>query len=212
MRPPLPARITGTTACVALTSVRTLASNRKSRVASASSWTGSPMRKAPLMLHRTSMPPNRSTVVATAPVRSSRFRRSATSSSLVGPPVSNASLSCSFRRPIRARFAPRAANAAATARPRCPAAPVTTTVRLAKSILLDPRIRQVGQGTSDAGLRSILHGCYRRSCRVPLSPSPASASRPAGPAPGTAGGRPRTAGDPTPRFPAARPPIRRPCA
>src|SRR5689334_9760874 len=99
----------GTTARAVLSTVRAFRSRRKSQSLALVSCTGEPMRKPPAMLQRTSTRPTPSTALAMLEAS----RRSTTG------------------RSHDTTFAPRAANAAATARPRFPAPPVTTTFSLA---------------------------------------------------------------------------------
>src|SRR5882672_10614545 len=133
MLPPPASSMRGTMARTICSTLRTLTSKRRFQVSSAVSWTSSPMRNAPAMLHRTSIRPNRAMAAAATSPAAPGATRSAATDSRPPPSGPNRSASDSRRRSTRTRLAPRSANAAATAAPRLPAAPVTTTVRPLKS-------------------------------------------------------------------------------
>src|SRR2546426_7792781 len=120
---PLPAAsIFGTTARAALITDFALRSSMSSQTLSGVSCTGCPMRKPPAILHRTSILGNRTAATACATdAASSRSARTRSLRSSSRPKADRKTLSS---RSIRTREAPADAKAAATARPRLPAAPV----------------------------------------------------------------------------------------
>src|SRR5438552_6385546 len=116
------ASIFGTTARAVLITDFALRSTMSSQTLSGVSCTGCPMRKPPAILHRTSIPGNRTAATACATeAASSRSARSTSLRSSSRPKADRRTLSS---RSIRTREAPADAKAAASARPRLPAAPV----------------------------------------------------------------------------------------
>src|SRR5882762_8343186 len=120
------ASIFGTTARAVLITDFALRSSMSSQTLSGVSCTACPMRKPPAMLHRTSILGNRT--AATACATDAASSKSARTRSLRSSSRPKADRKTSSSRSIRTREAPADAKAAATARPRLPAAPVTTQV------------------------------------------------------------------------------------
>src|SRR5882672_506925 len=156
--PPPAASIPGTTARAQLSTDLALRSSMRSQVSSLVSCTGCPMRKPPAMLQRISIrvPVGRARATDCASRRSAGAKRLALSS----PPY--AERRCSSCRSMRMSEAPSAANAAATARPRFPAAPVIRQVLPPK--LTARRLR----GRAALGLRPVPRRglCVGESARV----------------------------------------------
>src|SRR5690606_31312578 len=132
--------MTGTTARAVRSSVRTLMAKSDSQVASSVSWTALPMANPPAMLQSTSIRPKRASAAATMASTAAWSTRSAGTSSRRSDSAPWAASSPSRDTSTSTRLAPRAPKACATALPRLPAAPVTTTVRPVKSIVpsMDP--------------------------------------------------------------------------
>src|SRR5882762_10127682 len=120
------ASIFGTTARAVLITDFALRSSMSSQTLSGVSCTGCPMRKPPAILHRTSILGNRT--AATACATDAASSRSARTRSLRSSSRPKADRKTSSSRSIRTREALADAKAAATARPRLPAAPVITQV------------------------------------------------------------------------------------
>src|SRR4051812_3442285 len=154
--PPPPLSIAGTAARAALSTLRALRPMRKSQSESFVSCTGDPMRKPPAMLHRTSMRPKRSSAFPTAEATLSGFKRFTSTNTRFGSSCSSPRF-----RSRRASFAPRPANAFATARPRLPEAPVITTVRSVNCIAL-PRMVGAVAALEDTVLPQDLAGLELR--------------------------------------------------
>src|SRR6266581_4669023 len=116
------ASIFGTTARATLITDFALRSSMSSQMFSGVWCTGCPMRKPPAILHRTSIPGNRTP--ATACATDAASRRSARTRSLRSSSRPKADRRTLSSRSTRTREAPADAKAAASARPRLPAAPV----------------------------------------------------------------------------------------
>src|SRR6266705_22335 len=116
------ASIFGTTARTVLITDFALRSSMSSQTFSGVSCTGCPMRKPPAILHRTSIRGNRT--AATACATDAASRRSARTRSLRSSSRPKADRRTLSSRSTRTREAPVDAKAAASARPRLPAAPV----------------------------------------------------------------------------------------
>src|SRR5437879_5414001 len=147
---PRPAAIIfGTTARAVLITDFALRSSMSSQTFSGVSCTGCPMRKPPAILHRTSIPGNRTAATACATeAASSRSARSTSLRSSSRPKADRKTLSS---RSIRTREAPADAKAAATARPRLPATPVI------RQVLPSNVTAQAADGP--AGLGDLLRVC-----------------------------------------------------
>src|SRR5215470_13175395 len=129
MMHPAPApSMCGTTARTMLSMVCTLMSNMAFQSSSLVSCTGGPIRKPPAMLQSTSIRPKRAMAAVTTASISLRSSRFAGAMSRRGSSPPNAATSGSRRDATSTRLSPRSEKACATARPRLPEAPVTTTV------------------------------------------------------------------------------------
>src|SRR6266853_6962178 len=120
--PPPAASIFGTTTRAVLITDLALRSSMSSQTFSGVSCTGFPMRNPPAILHRMSTPGNRTPASACATDAASS--RSASTRSLRSSSRPKADRRTLSSRSTRTREAPADAKAAATARPRLPAAPV----------------------------------------------------------------------------------------
>src|SRR5467141_891707 len=157
------ASIFGTTARAVLITDFALRSSMSCQTLSGVSCTGCPMRKPPAILHRTSILGNRTAAIACATdAASSRSARTRSLRSSSRPKADRRTLSS---RSMRTRDAPADAKAAATARPRLPAAPVM------RQVLPSNVTAQAAGGP--AGLGDLLRVClaglrpvFRRSLRL----------------------------------------------
>src|SRR5712691_2438848 len=174
---PCPAAIIlGTTARAVLITDFALRSSISSQVSSGVSCTGCPMRKPPAMLHRMSIRPNRSTAVLTAFATAAASSKSASRNRLRSSRLPRAVRRLFSSRPRRTSAAPVEANAAATARPRLPAAPVIRQVLPSNvTTFLEPAARRAPIRQEPGTARSLggffrvastgLRPVFRRSLR-----------------------------------------------
>src|SRR5690348_7017780 len=151
MNPCPAASIAGTTARAMSSTVLTFKSNRNRHASSLVSCTAA-TRKPPARLHSTSMRPNRASAASTTAFAPSLVARSAATKRRRASSSPKCCARPSRCRATRRRFAPRRANASATARPRLPLAPVMTTVSLVDSTR-SPFLRD-GGASAGASTRS----------------------------------------------------------
>src|SRR5688572_12707814 len=158
---------------MALSVVRRLMSSIAVQSASGVAWTGVPIRKPPAMLHSTSIPAKRSTAAATAASTCAASSRSAAANIRCAVSLPN-TRSRLARRPTSTTLSPSSAKRCATAWPRWPAAPVTSTVRgpecasvviAALSMMAAGAARHhhvVGEHVAGIELRQVAHALVER--------------------------------------------------